>query len=133
MCRVLRMCDDLVAQVVQSLCPVDVTQSLASKQQDVEAILAIAAALPGGAAALSSRSAHPPLLTSGLLSHKFSERLLKSTCSLEFLVVSGRYEEALRRWLADTGMAELGQVSADERQSMAREGSVAYVRYGWWK
>ena len=38
----------------------DVTQSLASKQQDVEAILAIAAALPGGAAALSSRSAHPP-------------------------------------------------------------------------
>jgi len=49
----------LVAQVVQSLCPVDVTQSLASKQQDVEAILAIAAALPGGAAALSSRSAHP--------------------------------------------------------------------------
>ena len=68
------------AQVVQSLCPVDVTQSLASKQQDVEAILAIAAALPGGAAALSSRSAHPlptisrPLfLTSGLLIHKFSE------------------------------------------------------------
>ena len=47
-------------QVVQSLCPVDVTQSLASKQQDVEAILAIAASLPGGAAALSSRSAHPP-------------------------------------------------------------------------
>ncbi len=45
----------------------------------------------------------------------------------------GRYEEALRRWLADTGMAELGQVSADERLSMAREGSVAYVRYGWWK
>ena len=54
------MCDDLVAQVVQSLCPVDVTQSLASKQQDVEAILAIAASLPGGAAALSSRSVHPP-------------------------------------------------------------------------
>ena len=67
----------MVAQVVQSLCPVDVTQSLASKQQDVEAILAIAAALPGGAAALSSRSAptisRPLFLTSGLLIHKFSE------------------------------------------------------------
>ena len=42
-------------EVVASLCPVDVTGASASKQQDVDAILALAAELPGGATTLSSR------------------------------------------------------------------------------
>jgi hypothetical protein len=41
--------------VVASLCPVDVTNAAASKQQDVDDILALAAQLPGGASTLSAR------------------------------------------------------------------------------
>ena len=40
-------------EVVASLCPVDVMTSTASNQQDVDDILALAAALPGGASELS--------------------------------------------------------------------------------
>ena len=42
-------------EVVASLCPVDITHASASRQQDVDDILALAAQLPGGASTLSAR------------------------------------------------------------------------------